>query len=173
MNQTLLHQPLQRAFRKPQRRHRGQIKAASKDTQRAKELLLWRGQQTVTASTRQAQRLVVGREIGGAAGEQIQPPLLQGGQQLLGRKEIHLGRAQFQRQRQTIEPATDRFQRRQTCGRWRKGGIEALRPFGKERHRCCQLQGRQRIALFPPHLERRPAGNEQMQPATFCQQIRH
>ena len=96
------------------------------------------------------QRLVPGRLVAGAAGEQRQAAL-QAGQERRRRQEPAPGGGQLDRQRQAVEPPADRFHRRRVRLVQRESGAHRLGALGEQAHGV----GAERVVLVLEGWSRR------------------
>ena len=113
------------------------VQPPDEDRQAAEQAPLVLVQQVVAPGDGVAQRLLAGREIARAAGQQRQPAL-QPAQHRLGRQQPDAGRRQLDRQRQAVQPGAD-------LGHGR-GVLVGQREVGPDR--ACSLRRRARRPAY-------------------------
>ena len=160
--------------------------SADEDGQAPKEPLLRRGEQIVTPGDGVAHRLLAGRKISPAAGQNDQAAL-QTRQQRGRRKHFDPGRGELDGERQSIETTTDRRDRGGILSREGKRFLHRLRARDEEldrggfRHRFVgDLFGRVReperrhhVLVFPGEAKSSPARDEDPDVGGSAEQIGH
>ena len=119
--------------------HRLERPAFVEDREPAQQPLLRGVEQRVAPADRRAQRALAKRQIAIARRQQVER-VIEPLEQRRGLEDSHARRGELERQRQAVEPAADRGDRRRVRGREREAGLHLLRTLEEERDRRALLQ---------------------------------
>ena len=113
--------------------------AAGEDGEPREQRPLGPGEEPVAPVQRRAQRLLAGRKIARAAGQELER-LLEPPRHRVGRQQAAPGRGELDRQRQAVQPAADLGHVARTLVRELEGGIDCPCPRDEEPHGVVRRQ---------------------------------
>ncbi len=151
---------------------------------RRERMLLVRAKELIAPGDRRIHRLLAFGQIARAGGRE-QNVVPQSAEQILGRQHFHPRGCELERERQGIQPATNRRHGGAVRGREAKVRLHVPNPSTKEPHRGrarqirgrhrtripCQLERSDGVLPLSPDTERSAAGDQHSERRDRCQEI--